>query len=173
MLDEFAKSLQLFAEIVAERVGRPPDDPAVRSQAGAVIGVGISAWYTASDHANPKDYLSVMDASLAHPGGGPTAVTGRVVLVVAVAQLPCVPYEVAANAAAHAAAIRSAAARVVLLPELSLTGHELNAPAVTADSTCLPINSCPATASSGSPARPADNNGQPGRLRVRRACGGW
>jgi hypothetical protein len=100
-------------------------------------------------------------------------VTGRVALVVAVAQLPCVPYEVAANAAAHAAAIRSAAARVVLLPELSLTGHELNAPAVTADSTCLPISSCPATASSGSPARPADNNGQPGRLRVRRACGGW
>jgi hypothetical protein len=29
-------------------------DPAVRSLAGAVIGVGISAWYTAGDHANPK-----------------------------------------------------------------------------------------------------------------------
>jgi hypothetical protein len=70
MLDEFAKSLQLFAEIVAERVGRPPDDPAVRSLAGAVIGVGISAWYTAGDHANPKDYLSVMDASLAHLEAG-------------------------------------------------------------------------------------------------------
>jgi AcrR family transcriptional regulator len=70
MLDEFAKSLQLFAEIVAERVGRPPDDPAVRSLAGAVIGVGISAWYTAGDHANPKEYLSVMDASLAHLEAG-------------------------------------------------------------------------------------------------------
>jgi AcrR family transcriptional regulator len=70
MLDEFAKSLQLFAEIVAERVGRPPDDPAVRSLAGAVIGVGISAWYTAGDHANPKDYLSVVDASLAHLEAG-------------------------------------------------------------------------------------------------------
>jgi hypothetical protein len=33
--------------------------------AGAVIGVGISAWYTAGDHANPKDYLAVLDASLA------------------------------------------------------------------------------------------------------------
>jgi AcrR family transcriptional regulator len=70
MLDEFAKNLQLFAEIVAERVGRRPDDPAVRTVAGAVIGVGISAWYTAGDHANPKDYLAVMDASLAHLEAG-------------------------------------------------------------------------------------------------------
>jgi AcrR family transcriptional regulator len=70
MLDEFAKNLQLFAEIVAERVGRQPDDPAVRTVAGAVIGVGISAWYTAGDHASPKDYLAVLDASLAQLEAG-------------------------------------------------------------------------------------------------------
>jgi AcrR family transcriptional regulator len=70
MLDEFAKSLELFAEIVAERVGRRADDPAVRTLAGAVIGVGISAWSTAGDHASPKDYLAVLDASLAHLGAG-------------------------------------------------------------------------------------------------------
>jgi AcrR family transcriptional regulator len=70
MLDEFAKNLSLFAEIVAERVGRRPDDPAVRTLAGAVIGVGISAWYTAGDHASPKDYLAVLDASLAHLEAG-------------------------------------------------------------------------------------------------------
>jgi AcrR family transcriptional regulator len=70
MLDEFAKNLQLFAEIVAERVGRQADDPAVRTLAGAVIGVGISAWYTAGDHATPKDYLAVLDASLAHLEAG-------------------------------------------------------------------------------------------------------
>jgi AcrR family transcriptional regulator len=70
MLDEFAKSLQLFAEIVAERVGRRPDDPAVRAVAGAVVGVGISAWYTAGDHASPRDYLAVMDASLAQLEAG-------------------------------------------------------------------------------------------------------
>jgi AcrR family transcriptional regulator len=33
---------QVFAEIVAERVERRPDDPAVRTLAGAVIGVGIA-----------------------------------------------------------------------------------------------------------------------------------
>jgi predicted amidohydrolase len=51
-------------------------------------------------------------------------------LVVAVAQPPCVAYDVAANARAHAAAIRApeaAGARVVVFPELSLTGYELDA----------------------------------------------
>lgn len=44
-------------------------------------------------------------------------------LPIAVAQPLCVPYDVAANAAAHAAAVRSAGARVVVFPELSLTGY--------------------------------------------------
>lgn len=52
-------------------------------------------------------------------------------LTVAVAQPDCVPYQVAANAASHAAAIRSAGARVVIFPELSLTGYLLDAEAVT------------------------------------------
>ena len=70
MLDEFAKNLELFAEIVADRVGRRPDDPAVRTVAGAVIGVGIGAWYTAGPGADPRDYLAVLDASLAHLEAG-------------------------------------------------------------------------------------------------------
>ncbi len=49
-------------------------------------------------------------------------------LVVAAAQPPCVPGDVEANAAAHAAAIRGAAARLVVFPELSLSGYELDAP---------------------------------------------
>ena len=48
----------------------------------------------------------------------------------AVAQPPCVAHDVAANARAHAAAIRDAGARVVVFPELSLTGYELDAAAV-------------------------------------------
>ena len=57
----------------------------------------------------------------------------RELLVVAVAQPRCVPYDVAANAAIHAAAMREASARVVVFPELSLTGYELDAPAIPAD----------------------------------------
>jgi predicted amidohydrolase len=52
-------------------------------------------------------------------------------LVVAVAQPPCVPYEVRANSERHAGLVRSAGARVVIFPELSLTGYELDAPAIT------------------------------------------
>lgn len=54
-------------------------------------------------------------------------------LTIAVAQPRCVPYDVAANALTHAAAVRSARARVVAFPELSLTGYELDAPAITAE----------------------------------------
>jgi predicted amidohydrolase len=54
-------------------------------------------------------------------------------LSIAVAQPLCVAYDVAANAVTHAAAVRSAGARVVVFPELSLTGYELDAPAITAE----------------------------------------
>ena len=54
-------------------------------------------------------------------------------LPMAVAQPLCVPYDVATNAATHAAAVRSAAARVVVFPELSLTGYELDASVVPVD----------------------------------------
>jgi predicted amidohydrolase len=49
---------------------------------------------------------------------------------IAVAQPRCVAYDVAANTAAHAAVVRAARARVVVFPELSLTGYELDAPAI-------------------------------------------
>jgi predicted amidohydrolase len=54
-------------------------------------------------------------------------------LSVAAAQPSCVSYDVAANAVTHAATVRSAGARLVVLPELSLTGYELDAPAITVD----------------------------------------
>lgn len=47
-------------------------------------------------------------------------------LTIAVAQPRCVLGDVAANAAIHAATIRTAGARVVVFPELSLTGYRLD-----------------------------------------------
>jgi AcrR family transcriptional regulator len=69
MLDEFARNLDLLAEVVAERVGRQADELAVRTLAGAVIGVGIAAWSTAGDH-TMTDYIALMDASLAQLEAG-------------------------------------------------------------------------------------------------------
>lgn len=54
-------------------------------------------------------------------------------LSIAVAQPPCVSGDVAANAGTHAATVRSAGTRVVVFPEMSLTGYELDAPAITAE----------------------------------------
>jgi predicted amidohydrolase len=51
-------------------------------------------------------------------------------LSVAAAQPPCLPLDVEANVAAHAAAVRAAGARLVVFPELSLTGYALEAPAI-------------------------------------------
>jgi predicted amidohydrolase len=70
-------------------------------------------------------------------------------IVIAVAQPPCVAYDVATNAGTHAATVRSARARVVVFPELSLTGYELDAPAITTDDPRLSpiVEACAATGS--------------------------
>jgi predicted amidohydrolase len=52
---------------------------------------------------------------------------------IAVAQPAVVAYDVAANAATHAKAIREADARLVVFPEMSLTGYNLDGPAVSCD----------------------------------------
>lgn len=54
----------------------------------------------------------------------------RVPLVIAAAQPLVLPYDVEANALTHAELVRTAGARVVVFPELSLTGYELDAPVV-------------------------------------------
>ncbi|MGF6886384.1 putative amidohydrolase [Nocardia sp. GAS34] len=51
----------------------------------------------------------------------------RQALRIAVAQPRCVAHDVAANAVAHAELITAANARVVIFPEMSLTGYELDA----------------------------------------------
>jgi predicted amidohydrolase len=51
----------------------------------------------------------------------------RTPLKIAAAQPACIAHDVRANAREHADVIRSAEARVVVFPELSLTGYELDA----------------------------------------------
>ncbi|MCU7730631.1 carbon-nitrogen hydrolase family protein [Actinoplanes sp. KI2] len=68
-------------------------------------------------------------------------------LVIAVAQPRIEPLDVAANAARHAAAVRAAHAQVVVFPEMSLTGYELDAPTVALDDPRLAplVEACAAT----------------------------
>lgn len=79
-------------------------------------------------------------------------------LVIAAAQPPCTALDVAANAEAHAAAVREARARVVVFPELSLTGYEFDAPALAPDDPRLAalVEACAETGSlalAGAPVR--------------------
>jgi predicted amidohydrolase len=68
-------------------------------------------------------------------------------LGIAVAQPACVPLDVAVNARVHAAAVRAARTRVVVFPELSLTGYELDAPLLAVDDPRLAplVEACAAT----------------------------
>jgi predicted amidohydrolase len=79
-------------------------------------------------------------------------------LAVAVAQPPCVSYDVAANAATHAATLRAAGARVVVFPEMSLTGYELDAPAIAAEDERLApiVEACAETGSLALMGAPVD-----------------
>ncbi|MDG4781033.1 carbon-nitrogen hydrolase family protein [Micromonospora sp. WMMD961] len=77
------------------------------------------------------DHEDDRPATRVDPTGG--GAENRTPLRLAVAQPLCVPLDVAANARAHAAAVRAARARVVVFPELSLTGYELDAPVVSVD----------------------------------------
>ena len=68
-------------------------------------------------------------------------------LRIAAVQPSCIAYDIAANAAAHAHAVSAARARVVVFPELSLTGYELDADAVALDDVMLAplVEACAAT----------------------------
>ena len=79
-------------------------------------------------------------------------------LVVAVAQPACVALDVAANARAHAEGIRAARARLVVFPEMSLTGYELDATTIDPDDPRLEpmIEACAATGSMAFVGAPVD-----------------
>jgi predicted amidohydrolase len=70
-------------------------------------------------------------------------------LTLAVAQPVCAAHDVDANARTHAATVRAAGTRVVVFPELSLTGYELDAATLdTADPRLAPlIEACADTGS--------------------------
>ncbi|WP_434743889.1 carbon-nitrogen hydrolase family protein [Micromonospora sp. SH-82] len=84
-------------------------------------------------------------------------------MVVAVAQPYCVPYDVSANALAHAEAVRAAEARLVVFPELSLTGYHVDAPVVdpTDRGLAVIVDACAATGSVALVGAPVPGPGGP------------
>ncbi|HLX49235.1 MAG TPA: TetR family transcriptional regulator [Streptosporangiaceae bacterium] len=68
-LDSFVDSVAMIADVVAKRAGRDPTDFAIRTLAGAVVGVGLSVMMTAMDDPS-ADVLELMDSGLAYLEAG-------------------------------------------------------------------------------------------------------
>jgi predicted amidohydrolase len=66
-------------------------------------------------------------------------------LTVAAVQPACAAKDVAANARTHADAIRAAGARLVVFPELSVTGYELDADPVSLEALDEIVAACSET----------------------------
>lgn len=83
-------------------------------------------------------------------------------LLIAAAQPPCIPLDVAANAEAHAHAVRETAADLLVFPELSLTGYELTAPAVSPTSPVLAplVEACAESGTVAFVGAPVEENGE-------------
>ena len=64
LLDDFVRTGGLTAELFGKRLGRDPDDLAIRTVAGAVVGVGIAMMGVALDDPD-ADFVALMDAGLA------------------------------------------------------------------------------------------------------------
>ena len=67
-MDEFARTITVVAQAVAKRAGRSPDDLAVRTAAGAIVGVIMSVtmpWEGWSEGAGFEDMFGRIDEALA------------------------------------------------------------------------------------------------------------
>jgi AcrR family transcriptional regulator len=69
MLDQLASAMNLLAVAIAERMGQRPEDVAVRTLAGAVVGVAVAVAYAIND--DPKANLAtLLDEAMAHLEAG-------------------------------------------------------------------------------------------------------
>jgi len=69
MLDELTRVMQVFAEVIAKQMGKRADDFVVQALVGAVVGIGIAAWFSTSGTL-ASNYLSMMDEAFAHLEAG-------------------------------------------------------------------------------------------------------
>lgn len=69
LVDHTRGPMQLVAELVAERAGREPRDPAVRALAGAVLGLALSVMFTWAEDPD-ADIAVLVDEAMAQLEAG-------------------------------------------------------------------------------------------------------
>lgn len=65
MIDDLVRTIQLTAGLLADRVGRSPDELPVRAFAGGLIGTIMAALFTAPPDGS-IDYIELMDEAMAY-----------------------------------------------------------------------------------------------------------
>jgi AcrR family transcriptional regulator len=65
LLDQFASAIRLLTEVLAERTGRRPDDMAVRTLAGAVVGAMIAVMFAMADDPT-ADLAALLSEAMTH-----------------------------------------------------------------------------------------------------------
>ncbi|MBN9373871.1 MAG: TetR family transcriptional regulator [Cellulomonas sp.] len=63
MLDQLSSTMQVLGEAVAQRTGRPPNDPAVRTLVGAVVGVAVAVELVLFDDPT-ADLVALLDEAM-------------------------------------------------------------------------------------------------------------
>ncbi len=69
-LDEFTRTIEVIADVIARRSGRDPADIAVRAVAGAGVGVIMVATMPWTDEYSPRAMFAQIDAALAQLEAG-------------------------------------------------------------------------------------------------------
>jgi len=69
LLDQIASPMLLFSQMLAERTGRRPDDPAIRAFVGAVMGISIATMFTFAENRN-ADMAALLDEALGYLEAG-------------------------------------------------------------------------------------------------------
>jgi len=69
LLDQLVSTMELLGQVLAERTGRQPDDIALRTVAGAVVGVAMAVMVALADDPT-ADIGLLLDQALAHLEAG-------------------------------------------------------------------------------------------------------
>ncbi|MDA8347138.1 MAG: TetR family transcriptional regulator [Thermaerobacter sp.] len=70
MLEEFTRTMHVLSELLAERSGRPANDEKLEALAGAVIGIGLSAWLRGDGEVMTQSFLERIDRGMAWLASG-------------------------------------------------------------------------------------------------------
>jgi AcrR family transcriptional regulator len=65
LLEQIASPMLMFGQVVAQRTGRRPDDPAVRAFVGAIMGVSISTMFAFAEDPS-ADMFTLLDQALVY-----------------------------------------------------------------------------------------------------------